>query len=650
MGRSKALVLFLFLFGSFSAASQTCPLGCRTDVRLSFSSSQHCHCPAGHATGSPCSWAGHGGTYHSPACLDTLPAGFGSGTRLISIKYLRAPTLLECSFPDASGVFSLNIQRSNVSVIQPGAFRGLARAQTLSLADNRISELECDAFIGLEQLKTLQLQQNAISYLSQCAFRGLPLLRDLTLNHNSLKSVPVDSLLMPTALTSVNLNANPITTIDRQIMRLNQNPRLRLTILTIKLNCDRNLTWFICNLALLDLVRYHSSLQCVSPDNLSGTFVTTLKNGAMCSKEWENISNGTDTASTSSESPQLVPNTLPCRQTVTAKTSTETIHTSKAYNHTVHTQDYTNESHTNSTPVSNQTTETDYVILFKRDPIITLDDKRTRLVTMLCAVLVPLLFVIASVIVLFFCKHCHQNYIPAEAATEDPGSPEIVTPYAVAYFETIEPYAVAFAEDDSRQQTSEVNSSNQPEVGLEDAGLQTHAVIHQVADQEPKILPKASIHHETSVPKPHQSKEMTDEPCPELHSQAMTLHDSSGPELQARAVTNSEDQEQELHSRAVDNDDDPGPELQPYAVTYDTRQGENGMGQPYAIAYLPSPQNARRLSPLRQIASNQSPNQNACLSPLRQIASNQSPNQNACLCPLRQIASNQLSPNQNVRF
>eukprot|EP00058_Branchiostoma_floridae_P005851 XP_002591339.1 hypothetical protein BRAFLDRAFT_76811 [Branchiostoma floridae] len=571
--------------------------------------SLHCHCPGRDASGPPCSWAGYGGTYSPPVCLRTLPTGFGKGTRLVFIKSLRSSTLFECSFPNASGVYSLRIELSNVSVIQTGAFRGMPSVQTLSLADNRIFRLDCDTFIGAEYLKYLHLYKNAISYISRYAFRGLPVLQEVHLNHNDLTSVPIDALLQPTALTYVNLNANHITRIDSHVMCLTQNQRLYLTLAWNKLNCDKNLTWFVCNLPQLALIRYRSSLRCESPAELRGTFLATLKNDVgqtsisnpghiVCSEE---AFNSTDAAGTSSESPQLV-STLLCNprdQTALTNTYTETPYTSEVYNVTILTESFAHTSHINSTPVSSKATEMDYVILFKGDPVINLDDGRTKLITMICAVLVPLLLVLASVIVVSFFKHCHQ-IMPPDIDMEDQESRETEEPYAIAYFGTEELFSVTCPTECSRPastpcHTSDDKCSTQSRVELsgkiENVSLRAHAVVHQEEHTPSSKLPqRAPILPKNSGPK-LQSKTMTlhDDPCPELH------HDHSGPELKKSGVTNDEVQLSRLQPRVVDElDDDPGPELHPYAVTYDTGQCENDLVQPYAIAYLHSQQSNRR--------------------------------------------------------
>ncbi|KAI8488363.1 hypothetical protein Bbelb_339590, partial [Branchiostoma belcheri] len=89
----------------------------------------------------PCNLV-YGGTIHKfPRCLDTLPTGFRKKTREIYINHLRSPKLMEGSFPNLPRLEHLRIRMSNVSVIQPGAFRDLRSLISLDLSANQISSL-----------------------------------------------------------------------------------------------------------------------------------------------------------------------------------------------------------------------------------------------------------------------------------------------------------------------------------------------------------------------------------------------------------------------------------------------------------------------------------------------------------------------------
>eukprot|EP00058_Branchiostoma_floridae_P002134 XP_002587622.1 hypothetical protein BRAFLDRAFT_96462 [Branchiostoma floridae] len=251
-------------------AAQRCPDDCFTRVAFS------CRCPNPNGKGSSSSWVGHGGTYVFPVCLDAIQTDFPRETQTVFIEHLSSSTLLKQSLYHLR-LEHLSIRKSNVSAIQPMAFRGLPYLGHLYLPDNRISRLEADTFLGLVKLHMLILEKNRISAVSQHAFRGLHLLKHLRLSHNRLTSVPVGALLRPESLWIADLQMNHITTIGRDVVRLSRNQRLSLQIGHNKLRCDKNLTWFICTLPYLPFISQHDVLRCTFPPELSGTSLTAMR-------------------------------------------------------------------------------------------------------------------------------------------------------------------------------------------------------------------------------------------------------------------------------------------------------------------------------------------------------------------------------------
>ncbi|KAI8502291.1 hypothetical protein Bbelb_198790 [Branchiostoma belcheri] len=126
-----------------------------------------CRCPYRIRGGSSCSWIGYGGKYSFSVCLDTIPTDFDNATVSIFIKHLRSPVILKGSFPNSPDVWMLQIRESNVSRVQPGAFRGLPLVSNLYLDDNRISSLERHVVC-----RRRGVYQRRCSLLSTCGFYG----------------------------------------------------------------------------------------------------------------------------------------------------------------------------------------------------------------------------------------------------------------------------------------------------------------------------------------------------------------------------------------------------------------------------------------------------------------------------------------------
>ncbi|KAI8492722.1 hypothetical protein Bbelb_293190 [Branchiostoma belcheri] len=450
MVQKKALLLLLLVSNHlvFILVDQQCPNVCSTDVSyIPHAVLQYqalCHCPDEGKAGSPCSWVGHDGPYSFRVCLDNIPAGFPQETRTIFIKYLRSPVILERSFPNVSILQFLHIRQSNVSAIQPGAFRGLSLVQSLNLDDNRICSLESNTFHGLEKLKYLYLQKNAISSISQHAFQGLPLLHMMNLRQNRLSSVPTAALLQTKDELFVNLCANRIATISSQDMSpLSHRPsRLDLMIHDNKLNCDRNLTWLICNLPRLDWIYTRHNLKCASPTDLRGTFLATLRENvgqSDVSDPQESRFTGCTVMSTTTASVNM------------SSTQSQTI---------IPTEDYADLDvpHTKDMPIVDQTTAMDnsYVILLgkvnKGSSI-----NWSHLFALISIFVAPLLLSASAAFI--SCIHSR------------PESPE------TSESQSIEPYAVVYA-DSAQMQERDKNSDQGTHQTEDNDTIQPYAVTY----------------------------------------------------------------------------------------------------------------------------------------------------------------------------
>eukprot|EP00058_Branchiostoma_floridae_P011051 XP_002596539.1 hypothetical protein BRAFLDRAFT_96420 [Branchiostoma floridae] len=437
---------------------------------------------------------------------------------------------------------------------------------------------EDDTFFGLEQLKHLYLQKNCISAISKHAFRGLLLLKDIWLSWNRLRSVPVDALLHLEALQVARLTYNHITTVDDQVMQLGQNYSFALMLRRNMLSCDKDLTWFICNLPQLELILHRSSLKCASPAHLQGTVLTVLRE-RVCPKpplwtpKWDKVFIGAVTTRTSSEGPQNV-STLLYDKTTLDHTDKMLYTNNAIHNKTTPTENNTHAPYASISFAPIQTTETVYISLFGGGAILNLDDNGSNLVATILAVLLPLLLVLSSV-VLFSCYHygLHTALCNIEPENEDPNDG------------TIEPYAVVYSDStDLQAPDGDLANDNPPITGSDQSEgsykIQSHAERGKEKVNKFKVF--AVIHHKDNRPE-SQSPDTTQDNNPDLKPQAIAHDNNQGP-----------------HEATHDDN----PEIQPYAVTFDLSRDGNSNGQPYAIAYQ-SPQTPRCLTSLQTTADQQ---------------------------------------------
>ncbi|XP_019626225.1 PREDICTED: leucine-rich repeat-containing protein 24-like [Branchiostoma belcheri] len=489
MARGETLV-FLLLVSSYAlfVAAQLCPKSCFTDTSQEpLGALATCRCPIKQGTETPCSWVGHGGMYSFLFCLEAIPDDFSTQTRSIFIEHLCSSTLREQSFPNVSNLQGLRIQKSNVSIIEKGAFRGLPLLRDLNLGNNRISSLDPDAFLGLEKLGNLFLDKNMLSAIPQHAFRGLPL-RQLILDDNLLTSVPVHALLQLKALRSVGLRKNRITVIDSDVKKLQQHRCLRFVLMgNIKVRCDR---WFICHRESLSLSRLSfprgPPLKCASPAELNGTFISDVSKD-ICQAtthgpEQQSVSTRSSTANMVPRAFQMVNSNL--------------------YNETIVTGNYTEVPHSNNMSASDQTTQMDHVILLGGNPAIS-DNVRI----LVSAVAVPLLLVLTTTIVLLIHKFYRGSSNPAQqgAAPTRADDADEATPEA-AGDDNIEPYAVAYAsaaDETELQRCAGSGAAGRPDLALhktqeDNCTIQPYAVAY-AEDPGSGIQPYAVAYDEEQI-------------------------------------------------------------------------------------------------------------------------------------------------------
>ncbi|KAF7206423.1 reticulon-4 receptor-like 1 [Nothobranchius furzeri] len=187
-------------------------------------------------------------------------------------KHLKA--IASDTFLGLGRLHALHLYHCGLVSLPPGIFAHLNNLQYLYLQDNQLEFLEDDLFIDLVNLSHLFLHGNRLWSLRQNTFRGLGVLDRLLLHQNVIQWVDRQAFHDLTRLTTLYLFNNSLTELSGstlsllpalEYLRLNSNPW----------ECD-------CKaLSLWDWLRRFrgstSSLVCVSPPELSGRDMKTLK-------------------------------------------------------------------------------------------------------------------------------------------------------------------------------------------------------------------------------------------------------------------------------------------------------------------------------------------------------------------------------------
>ncbi|XP_029375605.1 reticulon-4 receptor-like 1 [Echeneis naucrates] len=187
-------------------------------------------------------------------------------------RYLKA--IASDTFLGLGRLHALHLHHCGLISLPPGIFAGLHNLQYLYLQDNQLEFLEDDLFVDLLNLSHLFLHGNRLWSLRQNTFRGLGVLDRLLLHQNRIQWVDRQAFHDLNRLTTLYLFNNSLTELSGasltllpalEYLRLNDNPW----------ECD-------CKaLSLWDWLRRFrgstSTLMCVSPPELSGKDLKTLK-------------------------------------------------------------------------------------------------------------------------------------------------------------------------------------------------------------------------------------------------------------------------------------------------------------------------------------------------------------------------------------
>jgi hypothetical protein len=112
--------------------------------------------------------------------------------------------------------WKLDLARTHIEAIEPGAFWDMARLEKLQLDKNKISIIEPYTFAGLNKLEELRLAKNKIQVMKSSAFRGLHNLERLRLEKNDINSIESESFAGLHNLQSLRLEKNNINRIESE--------------------------------------------------------------------------------------------------------------------------------------------------------------------------------------------------------------------------------------------------------------------------------------------------------------------------------------------------------------------------------------------------------------------------------------------------
>ncbi|KAM8846436.1 toll-like receptor 21 [Synchiropus picturatus] len=171
------------------------------------------------------------------AIVDDLP----SSTTNLTISLTPVKSIPEGSFVNLTKLHSLQLDRNNISQIEPHAFQSLHRLQSLNLSCNNISELHPGVFEGLHNLTFLALTNNKLKTLPERILLPLVNLKRFLLRHNFLQNFSniAKSLSNLTNIEMVDLCFNILTNLSH----LNYSLPHSLEVLYI---CRNNLSTLGC--------------------------------------------------------------------------------------------------------------------------------------------------------------------------------------------------------------------------------------------------------------------------------------------------------------------------------------------------------------------------------------------------------------------
>lgn len=96
------------------------------------------------------------------------------------------------TFANLTNLRGLHLANNRIRRLEPGLFTDLINLDYISLESNLIQHLEADMFLGLTKLRNLWLSENEISYIHPVMFKHMKNLRLICLENNTKLQVPTD--------------------------------------------------------------------------------------------------------------------------------------------------------------------------------------------------------------------------------------------------------------------------------------------------------------------------------------------------------------------------------------------------------------------------------------------------------------------------
>jgi len=207
------------------------------------------------------------------------------------------------AFEGLTMLVRLSMWHNEISEIIKGTFGKMSSLKYLILKRNRIEHLEVDVFSGLVKVKAIHLEENKLKYLHPDTFMGLPSLQSLHLSQNSrlqmpsdrhfinshslkrldisgcnISSVSVVTFANVSALETLNLSYNNLTSLDVNILKALRN----LSVLHLHgnpLHCDCQLqeVWRWCQDHNITTAYKNIGPRCDTPRKVKGKWWGVLE-------------------------------------------------------------------------------------------------------------------------------------------------------------------------------------------------------------------------------------------------------------------------------------------------------------------------------------------------------------------------------------
>uniref|UniRef100_A0A8D8V4M1 Adhesion G protein-coupled receptor A3 n=1 Tax=Cacopsylla melanoneura TaxID=428564 RepID=A0A8D8V4M1_9HEMI len=161
------------------------------------------------------------------------------------------------TYPNIADVSTLDLSHNEITKIPTNAFY-FPNLQKLDLDKNELSVIEPGAFSNLTNLKTLILSNNKISFLSKELFEGLGSLQSLKLGQNALVQLKEGTFVPLSSISKIDLSGNPFL-------------------------CDCELYW-LHEWAYNNSVKLSPGPKCGEPPNVRGQLLQTLHTSSSTSK------------------------------------------------------------------------------------------------------------------------------------------------------------------------------------------------------------------------------------------------------------------------------------------------------------------------------------------------------------------------------